>query len=82
MTREPRVDDDDSLRARIHVLTEEQHQLRSQAGDHDIAKLGALATEIDQMWDLIRQREALRDAGKDPAAARKRPADEVEDYLQ
>ena len=76
------MDDNDSLRARLHLLTDEQHQLRSQAGDHDLARLQSLTTEIDQTWDLIRQREALSDVGKDPAGARTRPVDEVEGYLQ
>lgn len=76
------MDQDNTLRERLHALTEQEHQLRNQAGEHDQARLGALATEIDQTWDLIRQREALSDAGKDPAAARTRGAEEVEGYLQ
>ena len=36
---------------------------------------------LDQCWDLLRQRRALRDSGKDPREAEVRPADEVEGYL-
>jgi Protein of unknown function (DUF2630) len=37
--------------------------------------------ELDQCWDLLRQRRALRETGGDPRAARLRPAGEVEGYL-
>ena len=37
---------------------------------------------LDQAWDLLRQREGLRDAGKNPDEAETRPVDEVEGYLQ
>jgi hypothetical protein len=37
--------------------------------------------ELDQCWDLLRQRRALRETGGDPREASVRPADEVEGYL-
>jgi hypothetical protein len=37
---------------------------------------------LDQCWDLLRQRRALREYGRDPAAARIRDVDTVENYLQ
>jgi hypothetical protein len=36
---------------------------------------------LDQCWDLLRQRRALRETGGDPAAASIRPAEEVTRYL-
>ncbi|HXU47731.1 MAG TPA: DUF2630 family protein, partial [Candidatus Binatia bacterium] len=36
----------------------------------------------DQCWDLLRQREALREFGKDPDRAQVRSADVVENYEQ
>jgi hypothetical protein len=72
----------DSLHARIAELTEEQHQLRAAAPPHDTDRLAAIDRELDQTWDLIRQQDARREFGNDPAAAHKRPQAEVEGYLQ
>ena len=41
----------------------------------------ALEVQLDQCWDLLRQRRALRETGGDPGAASVRPPDEVEGYL-
>ena len=45
------------------------------------ARLRALEVELDQCWDLLRQRRALRETGGDPREAHVRPPDEVEGYL-
>ncbi|MER6538186.1 DUF2630 family protein [Streptomyces sp. 900105755] len=45
------------------------------------ARLARLETELDQCWDLLRQRRARIEAGQDPGAANVRPASEVEGYL-
>ena len=37
---------------------------------------------LDQCWDLLRQRRALREAGYDPKAARERDPEVVERYEQ
>jgi hypothetical protein len=37
---------------------------------------------LDQCWDLLRQRRALRDAGMDPDAAATRDPQVVEHYQQ
>jgi hypothetical protein len=37
---------------------------------------------LDQCWDMLRQRRALREADRDPDAAAVRPADVVERYEQ
>jgi hypothetical protein len=42
----------------------------------------AVQVSLDQCWDLLRQRRALRNAGLDPDSARERPADVVEGYQQ
>ena len=44
-------------------------------------RLRQLEIELDQCWDLLRQRRALRETGGDPRDAAVRPADEVEGYL-
>ncbi|CAL9659588.1 DUF2630 family protein [Streptomyces sp. enrichment culture] len=44
-------------------------------------RLNRLETELDQCWDLLRQRRALITAGQDPEGAHVRPASQVERYL-
>jgi hypothetical protein len=46
------------------------------------ARTLTIRVELDQCWDLLRQRRALRDAGQDPNRARVRPASVVEKYEQ
>lgn len=76
--------DDDAVHERIDALVAEEHRLR--AADHhteaDRARLHALEVQLDQAWDLLRQRDALRSAGASPASAEVRPPSEVEGYLQ
>jgi hypothetical protein len=38
-------------------------------------------TELDQCWDLLRQRRALREFGGDPSQAHAREADVVKKYI-
>jgi hypothetical protein len=42
----------------------------------------SLEVELDQCWDLLRQRRARREFGQDPNDARVRPASVVERYKQ
>jgi hypothetical protein len=73
--------------AHIHDLVEEERELRARLQNHEIspeeehARLRALEVELDQCWDLLRQRRALRETGADPREAQLRPPDEVEGYL-
>jgi hypothetical protein len=50
--------------------------------DEDKDRLRAVEVELDQCWDLLRQRRALREAGADPGEAQVRDAETVERYLQ
>ena len=43
-------------------------------------ELAALEVELDQCWDLLRQRRARSEFGENPDDARVRPASEVEGY--
>jgi hypothetical protein len=73
----------DDLHQQIHELIETEHHLRQ--GEMDDAarqQLADLEVRLDQVWDLLRQRDARRAAGADPSAAQSRPANEVEGYLQ
>jgi len=73
--------------ARIHELVDEERELRARlqrseiSADEEHARLRALEVELDQCWDLLRQRRALRETGGDPREAQVRPPDEVEGYL-
>jgi hypothetical protein len=82
---------DESIAARIERLVDEEEQLRrreqddradADAVDTDTERLRAVETELDQCWDLLRQRRALRDAGGDPDQAEARDAGTVEGYQQ
>ncbi len=77
--------DRDTL-AHIHELVAVEKDLRAKLQHHEIGeteeheRLRAIETELDQCWDLLRQRRALRETGGDPREATVRPADEVEGY--
>jgi hypothetical protein len=75
---------DEQIHETITNLVDEEHHLRAQAGhtDEQRAQLARLEESLDQCWDLLRQREARRDAGSDPDDAAARPIPEVEGYLQ
>ena len=78
---------DNNPLSRIRELVDEERELRSRLQRHEIsedeehARLRALEVELDQCWDLLRQRRALRETGGDPREAHVRPPDEVEGYL-
>src|SRR5690349_6448823 len=63
---------------------EEEHALHSAGAleDQAQARLNALRVELDQCWDLLRQRRALREFGDDPDKAKVRPPGIVENYKQ
>jgi hypothetical protein len=52
----------------IQRLTADEHRLFAQEAPTDIdhARLSEINVELDQCWDLSRQRQALRDAGVNP----------------
>ena len=79
--------DDSSVLSRISQLADEElaleeaHVGRPMSAD-DKKRLHTLEVELDQCWDLLRQRRARRAAGQDPELADVRPEDVVERYLQ
>jgi hypothetical protein len=79
--------DDSQIHGTIEQLVAEEHELweRESAGsvsDTDRRRLQELQVELDQCWDLLRQRRALREAGRDPSAADVRKPGVVERYQQ
>jgi hypothetical protein len=80
------VADDIAIQKRIKNLSDEEHGLRSRLGAGEISvedenqRLRSLEVELDQCWDLLRQRRARREFGEDPEVARVRDANTVENY--
>jgi hypothetical protein len=62
---------------------EEAHASESEGlDDAERERLERLGETLDQLWDLLRQRRALRNAGRDPDEATERTSDTVERYWQ
>lgn len=78
---------DEDLHAKVTRLVEEEHQLRARHLDGvgtdttERIKMRHLEIQLDQAWDLLRQREARRSAHQDPGEARERASTVVENYL-
>ena len=75
---------DESILAKIQGLVHEEQGLYGQdeLSDHDQVRLEKIKIELDQCWDLVRQRDARREFGQDPDQANVRPASVVERYKQ
>jgi hypothetical protein len=75
---------DQSVLSHIDELVKEEERLYAKNGltEEDQARLGEVKVALDQCWDLLRQRRALREFGEDPDKAKVRPAKIVENYEQ
>lgn len=73
---------DASVFNKIGDLVAEEQQLyqKGTPSDHDLGRLRDIGVQLDQCWDLLRQRRALREFGKDPNEAKLRDARTVEKY--
>ena len=79
--------DDHDLIGRIDNLVAEEHGLRERAegqglAENDKDRLQNIEVALDQCWDLLRQRRALRHKGDDPDSAEVRDPGTVEGYRQ
>lgn len=78
--------DDTEIIQRIGELVTEERDLRGRASgglaEDDRVRLRRLETQLDQCWDLLRQRRAKEEFGEDPDDAKARPVSEVESYRQ
>jgi len=74
---------DESISRKIEGLVHEEQHLygKSELADHDQVRLEEIKVELDQCWDLLRQRRAKREFGDDPSQAHARPADVVKKYI-
>ena len=75
---------DESILAKIQGLVHEEQSLygQNEPSDHDQVRLEKIKVELDQCWDLLRQRDARREFGQDPDRAKVRPASVVERYKE
>jgi chaperonin cofactor prefoldin len=77
---------DGTIHEQIADLVSREHQLREQLQSGAISaaeehqQLQDVETALDQCWDLLRQRDALRAVGRSPDGAAARPVDQVENY--
>ncbi|WP_104088241.1 DUF2630 family protein [Arthrobacter sp. GMC3] len=79
--------DDNQMHQQIQELVNEERELRESTADQSqlparAAKLQAIEVQLDQCWDLLRQRQARVHAGENPNDAKLRSASEVEGYRQ
>ncbi len=79
---------DEQIQEQIDALEQERLTLREREGEgdptqaQDVARLEEIRVELDRLWDYLRQRNALREAGRDPDEATERSAEVVEKYWQ
>lgn len=79
--------DDRDVLDRINRLIDEERRLREERAAGKAAAdagktLDDLEVMLDQCWDLLRQRRALREFGEDADLGGARPASVVENYQQ
>ena len=76
---------DKTILERITELSDEELRLEEEMAVDSKSpatrdRLGRIEVELDQCWDLLRQRRARRSAGQDPEEATVRPENVVENY--
>ena len=78
--------EDQDVIDRINELAHEEHELfekeaHGEANDEERERLKWLQVRLDQFWDLLHQRRALRGAGENPDLATVRDERTVEGYI-
>lgn len=77
------MDPDTDIHQHINELVAEEHQLRAEGTSPEHReRLGDLERQLDQLWDLLRRRDAAREFGKDASTVTEQPQSQVEGYLQ
>jgi Protein of unknown function (DUF2630) len=73
---------DKNVLGHIEELVTEEKKLYAQGemSDAERERLAKINVELDRCWDLLRQRRALREYGRNPDEAEVRPARVVENY--
>jgi hypothetical protein len=78
---------DGEISKSIDELVQEEHRLweaesRGEAGEAERRRLAEVKVALDRCWDLLRQRRALEEFGRNPDSASVRPEEVVERYQQ
>lgn len=78
---------DEEIIKHIGQLADEERELEERhvgegLSQEEQARRAQLEVTLDRLWDLLRQRRALREAGKDPDDATTRSEGTVEGYMQ
>jgi hypothetical protein len=81
------TDPDQPIEDGIEALIAREHELREHhegrgLTDDETRELETAQVRLDELWDLLRQRRALREAGRDPGDASPRDPETVENYEQ
>ncbi|GAA0764162.1 DUF2630 family protein [Ideonella azotifigens] len=73
---------DQTLLNHITQLVEEEHTLRAAptSAGAEAERLRHVAEQLDQCWDLLRQRRAKREFGENPSEAHVRDVGTVKRY--
>lgn len=76
--------EDSAIFKHIEKLVAEEEELYAKGDltDAEINHLHKIKTELDQYWDLFRQRRAFRNAGIDPENAELRSEKTIKNYKQ
>ncbi len=79
--------DDQDVIDRINGLANEEHELygkesRGEASPGERTRLREIEVQLDQLYDLLHQRRARRNAGLDPDEVAIRDPDTVEGYIE
>jgi hypothetical protein len=78
--------DQEQILTRITAMVDDERRLREAVASGQIdstteqERLGQLERDLDQCWDLLRQRRAKTEFGENPDDARVRPSSQVEGY--
>ena len=74
--------DDTAIFDQLRTLADEEHAIRQQGPQGDAGRLQDIEVQLDQCWDLLRQRRARREFGGNPDDAQVRDPGVVEHYQQ
>lgn len=74
-------DNDAPVLGQIERLAAEELLERGDLDADEQKRLAKLQLELDQCWDLLRQRRALREFGGDPSQAHARDPETVKKYI-
>jgi len=73
---------DQTILDHINALIAEEHRLQNEPGGGDAhERVRHIEEQLDQCWDLLRQRRARREFGGDADQAQPRDVNTVEGYI-